>query len=85
MESKFTVEEVSEINPKALLADGFNDAILGMCVQFGQEPVVAYNYNECLEILKNRDGMSNSEATEYMDYNVVGSYMGINSPVFILK
>ena len=56
-----------------------------MCVQFGQEPVVAYNYNECLEILKNRDGMSNSEATEYMDYNVVGSYMGINSPVFILK
>ena len=85
METSFSVEKVSEINPKALLADGFNEAILGMCVQFGQEPVVAYNYNKCIEILKKRDGMSGSEATEYMEYNVVGAYMGVNSPVFITK
>jgi len=85
MKTSFSVEKVSEINPKALLADGFNEAILGMCIQFGQEPVVAYNYNKCVEILKNRDGMDDSEAIEYMEYNVVGAYMGVNSPVFITK
>ena len=83
--TKLTVEEISELNPEAMMADGFDDAILGMCIQFGQEPVVAYNYNKCVEILKNRDGMDDSEAIEYMEYNVVGAYMGVNSPVFITK
>ena len=83
MENKFTVEEVSEINSKALLADGFNDAILGMCMQFGQEPVVAYDYNKCLDILQK--DMTYEDAVEYMEFNVVGAYMGIDSPVFIIK
>jgi hypothetical protein len=81
----YSVEKVSEINPEALLADGFNEAILGMCLQFGQEPVVAYDYEKCLEILENRDGMSRGEGEEYMDYNVIGAYVGIYSPVFIMR
>ena len=81
----YSIEKVSEINPEALLADGFNGAILGMCLQFGQEPVVAYDYNKCIEILKDRDGMGTEEAEEYMDYNVIGAYMGIYSPVFIKR
>lgn len=81
----YSIEKVSEINPEALLADGFNDAILGMCLQFGQEPVVAYDYEKCLEILEERDGMSRSESEEYMEYNVIGAYMGIYSPVFIRR
>ena len=81
----YSVEKVSEINPEALLADGFNKAIVGMCMQFGQEHVVAYDYDKCLEILKDRDDMSIDEAIEYMEYNVVGAYMGVYSPVFIIK
>lgn len=81
----YSVEKISEQNPEALLADGFNDAIIGMCMQFGQEPVVAYDYEKCLEILQERDGMDYEESNEYMEFNVVGSYMGINSPVFIIK
>ena len=81
----YNVEKISEINPEALLADGFNNAILGMCLQFGQEPVVAYDYEKCLEILEERDEMSRSEAEEYMEYNVIGAYMGMHSPVFIIR
>jgi hypothetical protein len=81
----YNIEKISEINPEALLADGFNNAILGMCLQFGQEPVVAYDYQKCLDILEGRDGMSRGEAEEYMDYNVIGAYMGMHSPVFINK
>jgi len=81
----FNIEKVSEINPEALLADGFNDAIIGMCMQFGQLPVVAYDYDKCLKILQERDEMSRSDAVEYMEYNVIGAYMGLYSPVFIIK
>ena len=81
----YNIEKVSEINPEALLADGFNDAILGMCLQFAQEPVVAYDYEKCINVLIKRDGMSREEAIEYMDYNVIGAYMGIYSPVFIIR
>ena len=58
----YSIENISEINSEALLAEGFNNAILGMCLQFGQEPVVAYDYEKCLEILEERDEMSRSEA-----------------------
>ena len=80
-----TLDQISEINAEALLAEGFNNAIMGMSIQFGQLPVVAYDYEECLKILQDRDDMSTDEATEYMEFNVIGSYMGINSPVFIMK
>jgi len=81
----YDIEKISEINPEALLADGFNKAITGMCIQFGQDPVVAYDYEKCIEILQERDDMTHGEAIDYMEFNVIGSYMGINSPVFIIK
>ena len=81
----YSIENISEINSEALLAEGFNNAILGMCLQFGQEPVVAYDYEKCLEILEERDEMSRSEAKEYMEYNVIGAYRGMYSPVFIIR
>ena len=83
--SKITIEDIVEINDKALLADGFDDAIDGMCIQFGQLPIVAYDYNKCIEILEERDGMNHLEAEEYLDFNVIGAYMGPNSPVFIKR
>jgi hypothetical protein len=76
-------EMISDINPDALLADGFDEAILGVCYQFGQLPVISYDYKKCIDILINRDGMSEDEANEYFEFNVLGSYMGPNTPVFI--
>lgn len=81
----YNIEKISEVNPEALLADGFEEAILGMCLQFAQEPVVAYDYEKCINILMDRDNMEREEAIEYMEYNVIGAYMGIYSPVFIIK
>ena len=85
METNLTIDEIAEINPEAMLADGFSEAILGMCLQFGCEPVVAYDYNKCVDILVNRDGMTNSEAIDYIQFNVLGAYVGNNTPVFIMR
>ena len=84
MSEKITIDEIIEINPEAMLADGFDDAILGMCVQFGSEPVVAYDFNKCVEIVMERDGMEREEAIDFINFNVVGAYVGLSTPVFIM-
>ena len=66
-----------------LLADGFDGAILGVCRRCGSDDVVAYSYNKCVKILMERDGMKYIDAVEYMEFNVVGSYVGSTTPVFI--
>ena len=80
-----TKEDISEINPEALLCDGFDEAIIGMAERINLGPVVAYDVDKMLEIMVKRDGMSYEEAMEYFDYNILGAWMGENTPVFITK
>ena len=80
----YNIEKISEVNPEALLADGFEEAILGMCLQFAQEPVVAYDYEKCLNILMERDDLARTDAIDFMEFNVIGSYVGLHTPVFIM-
>jgi hypothetical protein len=66
-----------------LLATGFEDAFIGEALRFGfNEPVAAYDYDKCLEILQ-RDGMSYEEAVEYFEFNTLGAWVGEQTPVFI--
>jgi len=67
---------------EALRADGFNNAILGVCTHFSHE-VVIYDYEKCVSILMNRDGMTDEDAREHMEYNVCGAWVGENTPVFL--
>lgn len=71
---------IKEINEQALFADGFDDAIIGYdAVKF----IVVYDYDKCSDILMKRDGMTRHEAHEFMEFNVVGSYVGDFTPLFI--
>ena len=64
-----------------LFADGFDEAIIGVAERIGMEPVVAYDTNKIIEILS-RD-MTEDEAVEYFEFNVLGAYVGERTPVFI--
>ena len=76
---------VSEAFPEdeILMADGFEDAFLGVAMQFNK-PISIFDYDKCLTILQ-KDGMSYIEAEEYMQFNVVGAYVGENTPAFLFK
>ena len=75
--------EIAEINPEALMCDGFDDAIIGMAERINLGPVVAYSVSKIIDIMIERDGMTYEEALEFYEYNIVGSWMGENTPVFI--
>jgi len=68
-----------------LKADGFDEAVIGVCRCKGREDVLAYSYEKCVDILMKRDKMSYEEAAEYMDFNVVDAYVGELTPAFVTK
>ena len=80
-------ECIWEYNEDALVADGFDLALIGFVEGCNRAPVALYDRNKCIDILINRDGMSYEEAVEFFDFNVVGAYVGDNTPLFatILK
>ena len=47
---------IEQYNPKALMADGFNDAIVGVAERCGQPALIVYDARRCIEILARRDG-----------------------------
>ena len=81
-----TREELSEAlegYEGVMLADGFEDAFLGVAVRCASEPVAVYDYQTCVKTLIARDGMSYEDACEWMDFNVVGAYVGEQTPWFL--
>jgi len=65
-----------------LVADGFDEAIIGIGRQFNTE-VVIYDEDKCLEILVLRDQMTPEEAEEFFEFNVVGAYVGEHTPIYV--
>lgn len=63
-----------------LLADGFNDAIVGI---HGDTGVVYYSKEGVIQILIEEHGMSDIDAMEYADFNVFGAYVGEKTPIFL--
>jgi hypothetical protein len=78
-------EEIAEINPEALLLDGFDEAIIGMAERINLGPVVAYDVEKILEIMIERDEMTYEEAMEFFDFNIQGAWMGDFTPIYITK
>jgi len=76
--------ELQQLNPCALLADGFESALIGIGRQAHQYLAV-YDYAKCVELLMDGDGMTHEMASEHMEFNVVGSYVGPNTPIFLQR
>jgi len=70
----------TEMNEEALLADGFDDALIG--ADYGQNRAV-YSIELMLQILMERDGMSLDEAREYFDFNIGCAYVGEFTPLYV--
>jgi hypothetical protein len=64
-------------------ADGLENAIIGVGGRINMPEVLIYSYNKCVEIFMKRDGMTHEEAVEWMDYNVVGAWVGETTPIFV--
>jgi hypothetical protein len=68
----------------AVILDGLDEAIIGIVEDFGNSPRILYCKSKILEILQKRDLMTEQEAEEFYDYNILGLYAGEQNPVFAI-
>lgn len=63
-------------------ADGFDDAIIG--VEQNSKRII-YDIDIMTTILMVVDDMSREDAIEHLEYNVIGAYVGEQTPIYINK
>jgi hypothetical protein len=56
---------------------------LGVLHRFGAPPAVCYDLQAVLQLYQERDGMSEEEALEHFEFNVLGGWVGGTTPVFL--
>ena len=66
-----------------IIANGFDQAFVGTAHRAGALRIAVYDLAKCIKVLVDRDGMTETEAEEFMFFNVVDAYVGPSSPVFI--
>lgn len=78
-------DELAELNPDALTADGFDDAYIGFIENRWTGdglPVAVYSRRKCIEILAK--DMDEDAAEEFFEFNVAGAYVGPYTPMFLV-
>jgi hypothetical protein len=65
-----------------LLADGFDDAILGVGQRFNSYFVV-YDVHKVLDTMVTQHGMTEEDAREFFEVNTVGAWVGEGTPCFL--
>jgi hypothetical protein len=74
-----TPEEIKELaDPEAIVWNEFDNAIVGVD-NMGR---LVYDINKMISILVN-DDMTEEEAQEYLDFNVLSTYVGELTPVHV--
>ena len=82
-------ENYPDYMDKILLADGFEDAFVGVVESFGSAPKACYNIDTCVDILMegervlDNEVMTYDEAVEYLEFNLTQAYVGEHTPAFI--
>ncbi len=64
--------------------DGFDDAIIGYSQRINDPTLAVYSWELMVKILMERDGMSDEEAMEYIEYNCLGAWVGERTPIIVL-
>lgn len=74
--------DIHEYAEGAVLLTGLDNAIIGIVEDFTGRKIL-YSKPKILNILMVRDGMTESEAEEFYDYNILGLYASDLNPVFL--
>ena len=82
MNTKEIIGRISDEYDEMLLADGFDDAIIGVVEGACRPTVVAYDYDRCVKILMDQ-GMEEEDAHEWMCVNTMGAWVGEQTPMFV--
>jgi hypothetical protein len=78
---KNIIQLIKSKNPKALFADGLNEAIIGMTDSMF--PVPIYDKDKCVEVMMKNENWDYETALEFLEYNTFCAYVGEQTPLFV--
>lgn len=76
---KDIIETLEELNPEAIMYDGFDAALVGIIARCSTEPLALYDREKCIRILVDQ-GATYEEALDYFCFNVEGCWAGPHTP-----
>jgi hypothetical protein len=79
-----TRDEIAEYDEYLMLLEPeyFDKAIVGVISGMNIN-TVCYDKSKVIEILMTEDGMTEDEAHEYFDFNIMGAWVGEHTPVYL--
>jgi hypothetical protein len=75
--------DLNEYAEGAILLDGLESAIVGVVEEFGNGMRVLYSKPMIINILCTRDEMTETEAEEFYQFNILGLHAGEQNAVFL--
>ena len=66
--------------------DGYDEAIIGPAFIWrdrSQVSILVYDAEKIRDILMKRDGMDAEEAREFIEFNIEGIYLGVDTPTLV--
>ena len=67
------------VDDAPLFADGFDDAIIGICPTSMR---VVYSRNKCISILL-AENLDEEEAVDFLEYNTFNTWVGEYTPIWV--
>jgi hypothetical protein len=68
-----------------LKIDGADAAIVGTVSRCGCPDLLCYDYERLVTLFMKRDKMTREEAIDYIDFNILGAWMGEGTPVILFR
>ena len=78
-----TRDKLSEIDEEIICADGFDDCIIGVAEGASIQMLAVYDTDQVIEKLAK--SMSEQEAREYFNFNIIAAYVGERTPIFVTR
>lgn len=82
---EITRELIDEIAEGAIILDGFDDCIIGLTEEFGNNIRILYSIEKIIDKLMLDSEMTEEDAWEYYSFNIVGGYYGEQNPIFLMN
>jgi hypothetical protein len=83
--AKLLKEKLEELEVEdVLLAEGLEEAFIGLGERCGQPPIAVYDIDKVIKLLM-AEGHDYEEAVEHLEFNVLESWFGDRTPIFIRK
>ena len=75
---------LEERDETTLLMDNLDEAFIGFSRRINEPLLAVYSWEKIIETLVIRDGMSYDEAIEYADFNILGAWVGEQTPIIVM-